>query len=60
VTVVPVDISEFFGKGGGGPKCMVFNLGRVAIDEPGLSQEARSFRRRRHVEELRQQDYFPG
>ena len=60
VTVVPVDISEFFGKGGGGPKCMVFNLGRMAIDEEGLSPEARSFRRRRHVERLREQDYFPG
>lgn len=29
VTVVRVDISEFFTKGGGGPKCMVFNLGVV-------------------------------
>ncbi len=26
ITVVPVNISEFFSKGGGGPKCMVFNL----------------------------------
>jgi len=60
VTVVPVDVSEFFGKGGGGPKCMVFNLGEIDPDESGLSHEARHFRRGRNVEELRQQDYFPG
>ncbi|MFB6374049.1 MAG: hypothetical protein ABEN55_13260, partial [Bradymonadaceae bacterium] len=60
VTVVPVDVSEFFGKGGGGPKCMVFNLGRIEVDEVGLSHEERYFRERRHVERLREQDYFPG
>ena len=60
VTVVSIDISEFFGKGGGGPKCMVFNLGEVDRDEPGASATARQFRHKRHVESLRRQDYFPG
>jgi N-dimethylarginine dimethylaminohydrolase len=58
VDVVPVDVSEFFGKGGGGPKCLVFNLGRVDRDAPELLPAVRDFRRRRHVEHLRRQDYF--
>lgn len=58
IDVVPVDVSEFFGKGGGGPKCMVFNLGAVDRDASGLLPAARDFRRRRHVENLRRQDYF--
>jgi N-dimethylarginine dimethylaminohydrolase len=59
VNVVPVDISEFFGKGGGGPKCMVFNLGPTDPGDPRLSDAEREFRRRRHVETLREEGYFP-
>ena len=58
VMVVAVDISEFFGKGGGGPKCMVFNLGAVDPDEEGVEPAARQFRTARHVRTLRRQDYF--
>lgn len=58
IDVVPVDISEFFIKGGGGPKCMVFNLGRVGIEEDTLSDAQREFRRSRHVEILREQGHF--
>ena len=58
IRVVPVDISEFFGKGGGGPKCMVFNLGQVAQDAQGLDPRARDFRRARHVLTLREQGHF--
>lgn len=54
IHVVGVDVGEFFGKGGGGPKCMVFNLGEVDPDDPRLSQAQREFRRARHVETLRQ------
>lgn len=60
VRVCPVDISEFFGKGGGGPKCMVFNLGRVDLHEPGLAPQAREFRRQRHVLTLRDSGHFPA
>lgn len=49
VTVVTVDISEFFGKGGGGPKCMVFNLGLVDPTEEEASDEARRFRVRHRL-----------
>lgn len=59
IEVIPVDISEFFGKGGGGPKCMVFNLGPVDPDDPRLNDEERAFRNARHVETLRQHDAFP-
>lgn len=58
IEVVPVDVSEFFGKGGGGPKCLVFNLGKVDRDDPDLLPAVRDFRRRRHVENLRGRDYF--
>jgi N-dimethylarginine dimethylaminohydrolase len=58
VDVVPVDISEFFGKGGGGPKCMVFNLGEIDPDEEALTDEQRQFRHRRHVTSLRERGYF--
>ncbi|MGM0556426.1 MAG: arginine deiminase-related protein, partial [Myxococcota bacterium] len=58
VDVVPVDISEFFKKGGGGPKCMVFNLGEVGQEEEGLSDAQREFRRSRDVEVLREQGHF--
>lgn len=58
VNVVPVDISEFFGKGGGGPKCMVFNLGEVSTDDPNLTDEQRAFRKARHVVTLRQNGHF--
>lgn len=54
VKVVGVDVNEFFGKGGGGPKCMVFNLGEVDPDDPRLSQAQRDFRRSRHVATLRE------
>ena len=53
VTVVPVDISEFFGKGGGGPKCMVFNLGQCHWAQPGLTQEQSAFRRVHHIDQVR-------
>ncbi|MFB6264324.1 MAG: dimethylarginine dimethylaminohydrolase family protein [Bradymonadaceae bacterium] len=53
VTVVEVDISEFFGKGGGGPKCMVFNLGTVDREPEDVSEDVRAFRRRRHVRQVR-------
>lgn len=54
IEVVPVDVSEFFGKGGGGPKCMVFNLGEVDADDPRLTPAQRAFRHSRRVEVLRQ------
>jgi N-dimethylarginine dimethylaminohydrolase len=53
VQVVPVDVSEFFGKGGGGPKCMVFNLGEIDPENPQITEAQREFRRARHVETLR-------
>lgn len=55
-----VDIDEFFGKGGGGPKCMVFNLGNIAANEAELTDEQRAFRQNRHVLSLRKADQFPG
>lgn len=58
IEVTAVDISEFFGKGGGGPKCMVFNLGEVQPDAPGLSDEARAFRHARDVRTLRDNGHF--
>ena len=60
VRVVPVDISEFFGKGGGGPKCMVFNLGLVDPQEPGLSDAQRAWRAARDVRALRAANHFPA
>ncbi|MFW5968608.1 MAG: dimethylarginine dimethylaminohydrolase family protein [Persicimonas sp.] len=54
IELIEVDISEFFGKGGGGPKCMVFNLGEVDRDDPRLSDEERAFRQARHVDAFRQ------
>lgn len=59
VEVVPVDISEFFGKGGGGPKCMVFNLGEVSRKNEDLEEGVRTFRQRRHVESIRARNGFP-
>lgn len=59
IEVVKVDISEFFGKGGGGPKCMVFNLGPVDPDDERLTDAQREFRRARHIETLRREDAFP-
>lgn len=58
IEVIPVNISEFFGKGGGGPKCMVFNLGSVQKDAPGLTQDARDFRSARDVRTLRENGHF--
>ncbi len=60
VRVVAVDIGEFFGKGGGGPKCMVFNLGEVDRNEAELTEEQRAFRKSRHVLSLREAGQFPG
>ena len=60
VQVIPVDINEFFGKGGGGPKCMVFNLGTVDSDEASLTDAQREFRKSRHVLSLRKAGQFPG
>lgn len=53
IKVIGVNVNEFFGKGGGGPKCMVFNLGDVDPDDPRLTPAQREFRRARHVETLR-------
>ncbi len=53
VEVIPVDISEFFGKGGGGPKCLVFNLGACSRVEPGLTEEESAFRHARHIDGVR-------
>lgn len=60
VRVVRVDVTEFFGKGGGGPKCMVFNLGNIDPDEATLSDAQREFRRARHVRTLRREGHFPA
>ena len=60
IDVIPIDISEFFGKGGGGPKCMVFNLGCVDPEESGLTDEERALRRGRHVDQIRAEEYFPA
>lgn len=60
IEVVPVDISEFFQKGGGGPKCMVFNLGRIGLQEDGLTEGHRDFRHARHIETLREEGHFDG
>lgn len=54
IEVIPVDISEFFGKGGGGPKCMVFNLGECHRAEAGLTEEQSAFRHARHISSVRQ------
>ncbi len=53
IEVVEVDVSEFFGKGGGGPKCLVFNLGVCDRAEAGLTEEQSAFRHARHVESVR-------
>lgn len=53
IEVIPVDVSEFFGKGGGGPKCLVFNLGRCSTIEAGLTEEECAFRRARHIDRVR-------
>ncbi len=46
IVVIPVNISEFFSKGGGGPKCMVFNLDSLPVsDDPVVN----SFRTSRAV-----------
>lgn len=49
VEVVGVEITEFFAKGGGGPKCMVFNLGEVDPGEEAATDEQREFRSRHRV-----------
>ena len=53
VEVISVDVSEFFGKGGGGPKCLVFNLGECERAEAGLTEEQCAFRHARHIENVR-------
>lgn len=59
VDVVRVDISEFFGKGGGGPKCLVFNLGPVDPADSEASSTVRDFRRRRSLDVLRARNALP-
>lgn len=53
IEVVEVDVSEFFGKGGGGPKCLIFNLGFCDRAEAGLTEEQSAFRHARHVDSVR-------
>lgn len=53
IEVVTVDVSEFFGKGGGGPKCLVFNLGICDRAEAGLTEEQSAFRHARHIASIR-------
>ncbi|RDV39500.1 hypothetical protein DV096_02705 [Bradymonadaceae bacterium TMQ3] len=53
VEVIEIDVSEFFGKGGGGPKCMIFNLGVCDPAEAGLTEEQSAFRHARHINSLR-------
>lgn len=53
VEVIAVDVKEFFGKGGGGPKCLVFNLGNASRTEAGLTEEQSAFRHARHIESVR-------
>lgn len=53
VEVISVDVSEFFGKGGGGPKCLVFNLGECERTEAGLTEEQSAFRHARHIDSVR-------
>ena len=52
--VIGVDISEFFAKGGGGPKCLVFNLGPSSTMGPGLTQEQSAFRIAKNIDKIRQ------
>lgn len=59
IEVVPVDISEFFGKGGGGPKCLVFNLGPVERAPTEAASTVRDFRRRRRLDALRERNALP-
>ena len=53
INVIPVDVSEFFGKGGGGPKCLVFNLGECSSFEAGLTEEESAFRYTRRIDNVR-------
>lgn len=53
IEVIEVDVSEFFGKGGGGPKCMVFHLGYCDPAEAGLTEEQSAFRHARHIGSIR-------
>lgn len=53
IEVIGVDVSEFFGKGGGGPKCLVFNLGECSTIEAGLTEEQSAFRHARHIDSVR-------
>jgi N-dimethylarginine dimethylaminohydrolase len=59
LTVVPVDVSEMFGKGGGGPKCMVFNLGGVARHDEDCSDEVNRFREAHRADRLRANGELP-
>lgn len=50
ITVIPVNISEFFSKGGGGPKCMVFNLDKLPAT---TNPDVKDFRASRRVNNWR-------
>jgi N-dimethylarginine dimethylaminohydrolase len=52
-------LTEFLGKGGGGGKCMVFNIGAL-VDDPAQppSAEVLAFRHARRYETLRQSGAF--
>jgi N-dimethylarginine dimethylaminohydrolase len=60
IQVIPVDVSEFVGKAGGGPKCMVFNLGVCDRAEAGLTEEQSAFRHARHIESIRRRRGLQG
>jgi N-dimethylarginine dimethylaminohydrolase len=47
VTPIPVDVSEFFSKGGGSVKCMVCDLGIMDMDDPNQTEEVKRFRKER-------------
>ncbi len=43
VTPLPVDVSEFSGKGGGSVKCLLCDLGKIDPDSPHLTKEEKRF-----------------
>lgn len=60
IDIIRVDVSEMFGKGGGGPKCMVFNLGRVARRHDDAPQAVNEFRHAHRVEQMRKSGRIPA
>lgn len=59
IEVIRVDVSEMFGKGGGGPKCMVFHLGRVLREDPHSEEEINRFRRNHRIDRMRTAGEIP-